>query len=76
MARPKKDGVNINYYIRRDIKEKLDLYCEEKGQTATMALERILSDYLDNYFETRGIGDLSSGCTKGASTSCETRKSF
>lgn len=50
MPRPKKDGVNINYYIRRDIKEKLDAYCEEKGQTATLAIERILDDYLSEYF--------------------------
>ena len=46
MPRQKKDGVYINYYIRRDIKERLDAYCEEKGQTATMALERILDEYL------------------------------
>ena len=51
MSRAKKDGVNINYYIRRDVKEKLDRYCEEKGQTATMAIERILDDYLDRHFE-------------------------
>lgn len=50
MPRPKKDGVKINYYIRRDIKEKLDAYCEEKGQTATLAIERILDDYLSEYF--------------------------
>lgn len=49
MARARKDGVNINYYIRRDVKEKLDRYCEEKGQTATMAIERILDKYLNEY---------------------------
>ena len=46
MPRQKKDGVNINYFIRRDVKEKLDTYCEDVGQTATMAIERILDDYL------------------------------
>lgn len=49
MARQKKDGVNINYFIRRDVKEKLDMYCEDVGQTATMAIERILDDYLTEY---------------------------
>lgn len=29
MARQKKDGVNINYFIFRDVKEKLDAYCED-----------------------------------------------
>ncbi|EDT74298.1 RepB family protein [Clostridium butyricum] len=51
MARQKKDGVYINYYIRKDIKEKLDEYCEEVGQTNTLALERILGQFLDKYFE-------------------------
>lgn len=51
MARAKKDGININYYIRREIKDKLDLYCEDKGQTATMAIERILDEYLTRYFD-------------------------
>lgn len=49
MPRQKKDGVNINYFIRRDVKEKLDTYCEYVGQTATMAIERILDDYLTKY---------------------------
>lgn len=49
MARQKKDGVNINYFIRRDVKEKLDVYCEDVGQTATMAIERILDEYLTKY---------------------------
>lgn len=49
MARAKKDGVNIKYYIRRDIKEKLDVQCEDVGQTATMAIERILEQYLIEY---------------------------
>jgi len=49
MARQKKDGVNINYFIRRDVKEKLDIYCEDVGQTATMAIERILDNYLTKY---------------------------
>ena len=50
MARPKKDGIYINYYIKREIKDKLDAYCDDMGQTATMAVERILDDYLSRYF--------------------------
>ena len=46
MTRQKKDGVYINYFIRRDVKAKLDEYCEDIGQTAIMAIERILDDYL------------------------------
>lgn len=58
MARPKKDGVNINYYIRRDIKERLDNYCEDVGQTATMAIERILEEYLDKYEKNKDIDQI------------------
>ena len=46
MGREKKDGRYINYYIRKDIYEKLKAYSDEKGQTMTTALERILSEYL------------------------------
>lgn len=49
MARPKKDGVYINYYIQKDIKDRLDRYCEDVGQTNTMAIERILKQFLDDY---------------------------
>lgn len=51
MARPKKDGVHINYYIDKEIKEMLDKYCEEVGQTNTLAVERILKKHLKEYFE-------------------------
>ena len=56
MPRQKKDGVIINYFIRRDVKEKLDVYAAEKGQTATMAIERILDEYLTKYFESKSEG--------------------
>ena len=53
MARAKKDGVYINYYIQKDIKDRLDRYCEDVGQTNTMAIERILKQFLDEYEETQ-----------------------
>ena len=51
MARAKKDGRYVNYYIEREVYEKLETYCEEVGQTKTVAIERILTRYLDNYFD-------------------------
>lgn len=47
MPRPKKDGRHINYYIERELFEKLQAYAEEKGQTGTMALERILKQFFE-----------------------------
>lgn len=57
MPRIKKDGVNINYYIRRDVKEKLDEYCYIVGQTQTMAIERILDEYLTKYLNENDFGN-------------------
>ena len=49
MGRPKKDGVFIKYYIDRENKEMLDEYCEDVGQTSTLAIERILKAHLEKY---------------------------
>ena len=49
MAREKKDGRHINLYIEREIIELLELYCEDVGQTKTIAIERALKQYLSEY---------------------------
>jgi hypothetical protein len=51
MAKAKKDGRHLNLYIERAVIEQLEKYCEEVGQTKTVAIERILTRYLDNYFD-------------------------
>ena len=47
MARQKKDGRYINCYLERNLYNRLCYYAEEKGQTKTLAIERILKDYFD-----------------------------
>lgn len=47
MARAKKDGEKISFYVDRQVMEDLRVYAEEKGQTVTMAMERILRSHLD-----------------------------
>ncbi len=47
MARQKKNGRYVNYYIEKDVVDKLDQYCEETGLTKTTAIERILKDFFD-----------------------------
>lgn len=49
MARKKKDGRFINYYIDRSIYERLERFAGDKSQQMTTALERILDDYLTRY---------------------------
>lgn len=49
MARKKKDGRFINYYLDRQIYERLERYAEDKGQPVTAALEWILDEALIRY---------------------------
>lgn len=51
MARPKKNGVYLNVCIEKPIYERLEALCEDAGQTKTVAVERALSAYFDNYDE-------------------------
>ena len=49
MARPKKDGTYITIYMETTLLERLKAYAQERGQTNTTAIERILRDYLDQH---------------------------
>ena len=57
MPRQKKDGRHINYYIDRMIYERLEEYADEKGQTMTTALERILKQFFDKTDEEKRKSD-------------------
>ncbi len=49
MARPKKNGTYLNVCIKTPIYEKLESLCADAGQTKTVAVERALMLYLDDY---------------------------
>ena len=51
MARQKKDAVQINLKLDRTIAEKLEQYCKETGQPKILAIERMLSNEFEKYFE-------------------------
>ncbi len=51
MARPKKNGTYLNVCIEKDIYDRLEKLCEDAGQTKTVAVERALKAYLDDYDE-------------------------
>lgn len=53
MARPKKNGTYLNVCIETSIYERLEALCEDAGQTKTVAVERALIAYLDDYAETQ-----------------------
>ena len=47
MARPKKAGRYINFYMDVEIYAALEKYTEETGLTKTMAMERALKQYIE-----------------------------
>lgn len=49
MARPKKNGTYLNVCIKSTIYERLVKLCDDAGQTKTVAVERALGAYLDDY---------------------------
>lgn len=51
MARQKKNGTYLNVCIETQIYERLEIMCADAGQTKTVAVERALLAYLDNYEE-------------------------
>ncbi len=48
MARQKKDGRSVNFYLDRSIMEKVEAYADENGHTLTKAVERLLEKALDD----------------------------
>lgn len=51
MPRPKKNAIVFNMRVDADVMERFKSYCDEVGQTRTLAFERIVSAYLDKYEE-------------------------
>lgn len=49
MARPRKEGKKVSFYMDAEIVERLDEYCEEMGQSKTLAVERIIKAHLDEH---------------------------
>ena len=49
MPRAKKNGTYLNVCIETSIYEKLEKLCDDAGQTKTVAVERALTEYLENY---------------------------
>ena len=48
MARAKKDGKYVNFYMDSSLLERLEAFCEKTGLTKTKAIEKATSFWLDN----------------------------
>ncbi len=53
MPRQKKNAIVLNMRVDAAVMERFNAYCEEVGQTKTLAFERIVTTYLDQYEEER-----------------------
>ena len=50
MPRPKKDNDPLSLRIEKNVYDRLTQYCEDSGQTKTLAIERALMVYIDEYY--------------------------
>lgn len=55
MARPKKNGTYLNVCIETPIYERLRAMCADTGQPKTVAVERALTAYLNDYEEKQKV---------------------
>ena len=51
MPRPKKNYKPLNMRVDADVMDRFVAYCDEVGQTHTLAFERIVTAYLNKYEE-------------------------
>ncbi len=54
VARAKKDNVPVSVRLEKGIFDKLSKFCEDSGQPKTVAVERALEMYIDDYYEKIG----------------------
>lgn len=55
MARPKKDNHPMTVRLATPIFERLSEYCEDSGQTKTVAIERALMMFINDYYEKQAL---------------------
>lgn len=49
MPRQKKDYKMLNMKVASDVMDRFNTYCEEVGQTKTLAFERIVTEHINQY---------------------------
>lgn len=49
MAKPRKESTPVSFRLDSDICERLTRFCEESGQSKTVAVERAITMYISDY---------------------------
>ena len=55
MAKARKENVPVSVRMEKNIYERLNQFCEDSGQSKTVAVERALEMYIDDYYEKMSI---------------------
>ena len=55
MARPKKDCIPVSARLSTSVVERLNQFCEDSGQSKTVAIERAITAYIDEYEKREAI---------------------
>ena len=50
MPRQKKNVVNFSMRLEKKTADKLELFCNDSGLTKTMAVQRALEKFIDDYY--------------------------
>ena len=51
MSREKKDAKILNIKLATSVHEKLEQFCDESGMPKTVAVEKVLTQFFDSYFD-------------------------
>lgn len=49
MPRIKKENVPVSFRLAKDVNERLEQFCKDSGQSKTVAVERAIVMYVDDY---------------------------
>ena len=51
MSRTKKDAKMLNIKLAKNVSDELEQFCDETGVTKTVAVEKILHQYFEEFFK-------------------------
>lgn len=49
MPRAKKENVPVSFRLAKEVNERLEQFCQDSGQSKTVAVERALIMYIEDY---------------------------
>lgn len=55
MARPVKPNHPVSVRLEQGLYNQLNQFCEDSGQTKTVAIERALESYIRDYYKTQEL---------------------